>query len=215
MSRRPVFAGLAAVAALLLGSAATARAECPYFVIPPATQAAGSARDLFVGTVVDNPGGQVDDFRLRVDLVLRGSAQVGEVRRFTMLNPGWPPLSNADGTVSLDQQGLPFMPCAPIRAWKGNVIVLALDALAPDGKTRYNAASWISGDVPFETDLPRTTLAEIKRLAGVPDTATLAQLDQGPPGSDVNPLPPLLLGAGLSIGAAIGWRRAARGATTG
>lgn len=210
MSLRPALAGLTAAAALLLCCVGAARAECPYFVIPPATQAAGSARDLLVGTVVDNPGGQVDDFTLRVDLVLRGTARVGEARPFSMLYPGWPPLTNADGTVSLDPQGRPFMPCAPIRAWKGDVIVLALNALAPDGRTRYNAASWISGGVPFETDLPRTTLGEIKRLAGIPDTATLAQPDRGPDGPGVDLLSPLLLGAGLGFGAVVGWRRASR-----
>jgi len=116
MSWRRALAGLAATAALLLWSAGAARAECPYFVIPPATGAAGSARELLVGTVVENVGGQKGDFRLRVDIVLRGTARVGEVRRVDQLYPGWPPGFNADGTVSLDQQGRPFMPCAPIRA---------------------------------------------------------------------------------------------------
>jgi hypothetical protein len=200
------------VAALLLGNPVTARAECTYFPIPPATEAVRSApRELVVGTVVENINHQTSDFRLRVDLVLRGSAQAGDVRRFTMLYPGWPPALNADGTVGLDDHGNPFLPCAPIRAWKGNVIVLALGALAPDGKTRYNAASWISGDVPFEADTPRTTFAEIKRLAGPPDTATLAQPDPPRPSSSADPLAPLLVGAGLGIWAAIGWRRAARG----
>lgn len=214
MSVRRALAGLAATVALLLWGAGAARAECPYFVIPPATGAAGSARELLVGTVVENVGGQVADFRLRVDLVLRGSARAGEVRLVSQLYPGWPPGFNADGTVVLDDQGRPSMPCAPIRAWRGNVIALALGALAPDGRTRYNAASWISGDVPFETGLPRTTLAEIRRLAGVPDTAALARPDGARGGHGVDPLPPILLAAGLGIGAAIGWRRGARGAAT-
>jgi hypothetical protein len=213
MGRRSVVAGVAMWAVLLLGSPGAARAECPYFPIPPATGAAGSARELIVGTVVGNVDGQIDDFRLRVDMVLRGSGRPGEVHHFNLLYPGWPPETNPDGTAVLDDQGRPFMPCAPIPAWKGDVIVLALGALAPDGKTRYNAASWLSGDVPNYPQLPRTTLAEIKRLAAVPDTATLAASAEPSP----RPGPagvPLLLLAGLGAGAAIGWRRAAWSART-
>lgn len=140
------------------------RAECPYFVIPPATEAARTARELVVGTVVENVDGNYSDFRLNIDHVLRGSAKVGDVRRFDMLWPGWPP----SGTFT--DSGQPFMPCEPIPAWKGNVIALALDALAPDGETRYNAASWLSGRLPFNRDVPRTTLEELRWLATLPAT---------------------------------------------
>lgn len=212
MGRRSFIAGVTMWAALSLGSPGSARAECPYFPIPPATGAAGSARELIVGTVVANIDGQMNDFRLRVDLVLRGSARPGEMRHFNLLYPGWPPSTNPDGTVVLDDQGHPFMPCAPIPAWKGDVIVLALGALAPDGKTRYNAASWLSGDVPNYPDLPRSTLAEIKRLAAAPDTATLAASGQPSPGPGPGEIPLLLLASGLGIGAAVVWRRAAESA---
>jgi len=210
MSRRSVIAGAALWAGLLLGSPAAAHAECPYFAVPPATQAAASAEELIVGTVVENVDGQANDFKLRVDLVLRGHARPGEVRRINLLYPGWPPLTGPDGNVSLDAQGKPFMPCAPIPAWKGNVIVLALDALAPDGKTRYNAASWISGEVPKYPGLPKTTLAEIERLAGAPDTATVAPPDGTSPAQDPTGFRLLLLAAGLGTGAVVGWRGGAR-----
>jgi hypothetical protein len=129
------------------------RAECPFFVIPPATEAASSAREVIVGTVVENVGGRYSDFRLRIDHVLRGRATVGEIRRFDDLWPGWPLAEGEDGT----QWG----PCEPIRALEGDVIALALDALAPDGVTRYNAESWLSGGLPYTFDEPRTTLAEM------------------------------------------------------
>lgn len=150
---------LAGVGLVLVASPALA--ECPYYVVPPATDAARSAREIVVGTVVENVGDQLYDFRLRIDRVLRGPATVGEVRRFESLYPRWP-LIEAAGTL--------IGPCEPIPGWRGNVIVLALDALAPDGKTRYNAASWISGVPLHRDDVPRTTLAEMEALAGMPRT---------------------------------------------
>ena len=170
-------AAMGVVASLLaclgsLGAASVARAECPFFVVPPATDAARSAREVVVGRVIENVGGQLYDFRLQIDHVLRGRANVGDVRRFDSLYPGWPLIE-----VNEDRAGPPddtearwIGPCEPIPGWKGNVIALSLDALASDGKTRYNAASWISGELPINRDLPRTTLAEMVRLAGMPPT---------------------------------------------
>jgi len=167
-------AGLLLIAVLLAGLGAIGftgpvRAECPWFPIPPATDAARSAREIMVGTVIENRVDQVFDFSLRVDRVLRGAAKVGEVRRFEWVYPGWPFIEN-EGALVLNDEGKPVPPCEPIPGWKGNVIAFSLDALAPDGETRYNAASWISGDLPISRDLPRTTLAEMIRLAGLPQT---------------------------------------------
>lgn len=199
---------VAASAMFFLAGPQVARAECPYFVIPPATDGAGSAHEVIVGTVVENVGDQLYHFRLRIDHVLRGGAHVGEVRRFTDLYPGWPPDRNADGTINLTDQGKPFMPCQPIPGAKGNVIALALGALAPDGKTRYNAASWISGRLPINQDVPRTTLAEIKRLAAMPDTATTTDVLEPTAEPSGDRLPPLVLGSAFGIGALVAWRRA-------
>ena len=149
----------------VLAVVAPVRAECPYFVIPPATEAARSAREVIIGTVVENVRSSYFDFRLRIDHVLRGPGKVGEIRRFDSLWPGWPVIEMSDGTL------LP--PCEPIPGWKGNVIALSLDALAPDGRTRYNAASWLAGRLPFNRDLPRTTLAEMETLAALPQTDTI------------------------------------------
>jgi hypothetical protein len=144
------------------------RAECPWFPVPPATDAARSAREVIVGTVIENIRDNPEDFRLRVDHVLRGSAQPGEVRRIKALYPGWP-FARAEG-------GKLWPPCAPIPGWKGDVIAFSFDALAPDGKTRYNAASWISGYIPpyRRDDLSRTTLAEMRALASLPPTDTVS-----------------------------------------
>jgi hypothetical protein len=208
MMRVASIIGVAASATLLLAGPQAARAECPYFVIPPATDGAGSAREVIVGTVIENVEGQLHDFRLRIDHVLRGGARVGEVRRFSFLYPGWPPNRNGDGTTILTDEGKPFMPCEPIPGAEGNVIALALGALAPDGKTRYNAASWISGRLPVNHDLPRTTLAEIKRLAAMPDTATAAEIEQAAAQSPDDRLRLLALGSALGFGALVAWRRA-------
>ena len=155
------------VALATLATPQAVRAECPYVVIPPATEAARTARQIIVGTVVENVNESVGDFRLRIHHVLRGPARVGDVRRFKAVFPGWPP---SDFPLP---DGRPFMPCEPIPGWKGNVIAFLLDALAPDGETRYNAASWINGRVPLNWEMPRTTLAEMRRLAALPPTDTV------------------------------------------
>jgi hypothetical protein len=197
-----------AVATFLLASPSPVRAECPYVVIPPATKAAPSAREVIVGTVIENVHGQLFDFRLRVDHVLEGNARVGDVRRFNFLYPNWPPAREGDGTLVRTPSGKPFMPCEAIPGWEGNVMVLALEALAPDGRTRYNAASWISGRMPINRHRPKTTLAEITRLAALPATDAIAAGMPAPRRADQTG--PLLLWSGLGIGAALSWRRRRR-----
>jgi hypothetical protein len=191
-----------------LGVSGPARAECPYFVIPPAPEAARSAREVVVGTVVENVGGQLYDFRLRIDHVLRGPAKVGDIRRFEFLYPGWPFARDGDGKVVLTDQGKPFAPCEAIPGWKGNVIALSLDALASDGETRYSAASWVSGDLPVNRDLPQTTLAEMERMAAMPQTDT-SPSRTGALDRRVLPVPALALTAiaGLLVAVAMQVRR--------
>jgi hypothetical protein len=96
---RAIVASVALVALGLLVPNA-ARAECPYLPpIPPATDAARSAREVIIGTVIENVDGEIYDFRLRIDHVLRGSARVGEVRRFEFAYPGWPVETLEDGSI--------------------------------------------------------------------------------------------------------------------
>jgi hypothetical protein len=166
------------------GAATPARAECPFFVVPPATDAARSAREIIVGTVIENVGGQLYDFRLRVDHVLRGPAKVGEIRRIDRLFPRWPLIEAADGKL--------VPPCEAIPGWKGNVMAISLDALAPDGHTRYNAASWIEGDLEVVArEIPATTLDEMIKLAALPATDA-PELALAPPSSEPVPVLPIL-----------------------
>lgn len=156
---------IAAMAATALS--ATVLAECPYLPpYPAATEAAPSAREIVVGTVIENVNGQYADFRLRIDRVIRGSARVGEVRRITSLFPGWPLDRTTDGTV--------IAPCQPIYASAGDVVALALKAVAPDGQTRYNAVSWISGTAVLRqpSDFEFTTIAILEAAAQLPATDT-------------------------------------------
>lgn len=165
MTRRlTVTLGSVVLAAIgTFSTSSPAKAECPY--IPPyptVTEAARSAREIIVGTVIENVGGQFYDFRFRIDHVLRGPAHIGDIRRVMSLYPKWPLDTTADGRT--------IAPCDAIAATTGNVIALAYDALAPDGKTKYNAISWISGGPPFRDSFETTTLAKLRALADLPQT---------------------------------------------
>jgi hypothetical protein len=169
MTRRPalVFASAVLAAIGTFSISSPAKAECPYVPpYPPVTEAARSAREIIVGTVIENVGGQFADFRLRIDHVLRGSAKVGDIRRISSLYANWPLDTTADGQT--------IAPCEAIMASRGNVIALAFDALAPDRKTRYTAVSWISGVPPFNYEFETTTLAKLQALADLPQTDTVA-----------------------------------------
>jgi hypothetical protein len=163
------------------------KAEWPRFPVRSATNAARSADEIIVGTVIENVRDSPEDFRLRIDHVLRGDARPGEVRRFKSLYPGWPMARAANGAL--------YPPCAPIPAWKGDVIEISLGALAPDDKTRYNGASWISGFIPQyrRDDLPRTTLEQMRALAAMPPTDTLGVTSVRPTGGKPPPSEALAL----------------------
>lgn len=168
----PWLTALAGAASASVAMSATALAECPYLPpYPAATEAAPSAHEIVVGTVVENVNGQYADFRLRIDRVIRGPARVGEIRRITSLFPGWPLDRTTDGTV--------IAPCQPIYASAGDVVALAFDAVAPDGRTRYNAVSWISGTAVLRQtgEFEVTTIARLETAAQLPATDTTAAAD--------------------------------------
>jgi hypothetical protein len=100
--------------------------------------------------------------------------------------PGWPP------SKSRLPDGRTFMPCSPIPGRKGDVIAFALDALARDGETRYNAASWISGRNVYDWDGPKTTLAEMQRLAALPQTDTVSWTTSSARTVSLTPVLPLV-----------------------
>ena len=60
-------------ALVVLATPTPVRAECPYFVIPPASDTARTAREVIVGTVVPNFNEHRFDFRVCVDHVLHAS----------------------------------------------------------------------------------------------------------------------------------------------
>ena len=167
-------AGALALAGAMLASEPV-RAECPYLPPdPPVTKAIPSARTILVGTVLEQAPGKHVAIRLRIDHVLRGRGEVGAIREFETLYANWPLAHLDDGTI--------LAPCESMSAQAGDVIALALGALAPDGRTRYNALSWIIGRPPYYRETwETTTLAELKRLADLPRT------DTAPDGSRVEP----------------------------
>jgi hypothetical protein len=157
---------LAAIGTFSISS--TARAECTYVPpYPPVTEAARSAREIIVGTVIENVDGQTADFRLRIDHVLRGSSTVGDIRRIKFLFPNWPQDTFDDGQT--------IASCNMIAASTGDVIALAFGAFAPDGKTRYTAISWISGGPENGEEFETITLANLQALADLPQTDTAAE----------------------------------------
>jgi hypothetical protein len=197
---------LASAATAATAVSTTALAECPY--LPPyaaATEAAPSAREIVVGTVIENVDGQYADFRMRIERVIRGPARVGDVRRITSLYPGWP----LDRTT----EGATIAPCQPIYASTGDVIALALQAIAPDGRTRYNAVSWISGSAVLRQrgEFEVTTIAALETAADLPATDTIGV---GGEVKDNGSLPSLVAVTAGMIAAVmfIGWglRRPAR-----
>lgn len=152
----PIVAAVLAVLTLL-STPAPARAECPYLSPWPAlTEFGRSAREILVGTVVRGGGSTFLDFR--VDRVLRGRGKVGEVRRFENLLPNWPP--GEFGATS----------CSYLIAADGDVIALGLDALAPDRRTRIQAAAWIRGRPTFGSE--SAALSDIEAVAAMPPTST-------------------------------------------
>lgn len=169
MTRRLALVFAAAVLAVIgtFTNSSPAKAECPY--IPPyptVTEAARSAREIIVGTVIENVGGQTGDFRLRIDHVLRGSSTVGGIRRIKFLFPNWPQDTFDDGQT--------IASCNMIAASTGDVIAMAFRALAPNGKTRYTAISWISGGPENGDEFETTTLAKLQSLADLPQTDSAA-----------------------------------------
>ena len=198
MTRRQalVFAAAALTAIGTFSASSPAKAECIYVPpYPPVTEAARSAREIIVGTVMENIGGQSADFRLRIDHVLRGSATVGDARRITFLYPNWPQDTTADGQT--------IASCTEIAASRGDVIAMAFRALAPDGKTRYTAISWISGTPAFNYDFETTTLAKLRALADLPQTYTAAESVSVTKHAPTGGVDQIVVAAMIGVGAAL------------
>lgn len=152
----PVLSAAMLAAAGSFAMVSPAKAECPEAPwFPPVTEAVRSAREVIIGKVIASD--QDGRFRLRIDYVLRGSSRVGEVRAFTRFRPKWP------GSL-----------CTFLNPSVDDTIAIAFDALTRDGRTRYNAASWIYGMPEWMIDVERTSLDELWYLGSLPRTDSLS-----------------------------------------
>ncbi len=153
-------------------------AECPF--IPPfprAEPAIRSAEEVIIGELV---GASAADFYLgpnqgprrmgiRVTEVLRGPKALGDLVDVQYLQPNWPWITYPGGN------GKAFPSCTYLlmEADVGDTIALALGAVQPRQRIEVQGVSWMQ---------PRTTynamsrirspanLAEIRRIAGLPET---------------------------------------------
>ena len=200
----------------LVASASPVAAECTY--IPPwpaVTDAIRSARAVIVGTVVTDfdatdlglaPGASRHQ-ALRVTEVVRGDYKVGELVDIEYLDPNWPWSGSPDTAPIPSCNGGPGRP--------GDVIALALDAVQPAQRLADGSFSWWQPRTPYNAvgvvevgpqglkEREAVTLAEVRRLAALPQTDTLAEAPRG--GTTSPAILALLAG---SIGAALAWRRA-------
>jgi hypothetical protein len=90
---------------------------------------------------------------------------VGEVRKLENLLPNWPRGS-----------------CTYLIAEEADVVALGFGALAPDRRTRLNAAAWLAGTpnhYHIGGDAEVATLAEIEAIAAAPQTSTAPNRSAG------------------------------------
>lgn len=202
---------------LLSLQAAPAAAECSFVPAwPHITTAIRSAREIVVGTIVTDFA-QSDlhlsadqaprDYALRIIEVLRGPRTPGDLMDVQDLLPNWP------WTKSLAELA-PYPSCSSLHTAPGETIALALDALMPRQRlangnlhwiqpaTRYNAMGVLRAVLPGRE---RVTLRELRDLAALPETSTLAAPDAQP--DRVPVLVVLWIGASLFVLRAIGPRR--------
>jgi len=200
----------------LVATASPVAAECTY--IPPwpaVTDAIRSARSVIIGTVVTDfnvtdlglTQGTSRHLALRVTEVVRGDYKVGELVDIEYLDPNWPWSGSPDTAPIPSCNGGPGRP--------GDVIALALDAVQPAQRLADGSFSWWQPRTPYNAvgvvevgpqglkEREAVTLAEVRRLAALPQTDTLAEAPRG--GTTSPAILALLAG---SIGAALAWRRA-------
>ena len=150
--------------AWMLATARPVAAECtgmdPW---PSFTEAAPSATRIVIGEVVesfsDDSADNAVHFRVRVDEVLRGSSRSSLELRDV-------------------RSGVPLKICPDsiLRVRVGDVLAFAFDARVSNSPEPVLAVAWIRGR-PHEFLLPgaeRLTLAQVRALAGLPATDTVA-----------------------------------------
>lgn len=141
---------LSLAACLALGSivvgAGPVAAECTFIPpLPKVSMAVATAKDLFVGDVIDEGTGTVKTpiFTVRVTEVFRGSAKVGQIRHYEYLEPNWP-WANYPG-------GQPYPSCSVIWGRPGEHVILAIGARWPGGTVQDGTLSWYQPPTTFNT----------------------------------------------------------------
>jgi hypothetical protein len=192
--------------------AGPASAECMFVPpFPKAEPAIRSADEVVIGDVIQAGASDLDlgpnqgprQMALRVTEVLRGPKAVGDLVDIEFLEPNWPWIKYPGG----NGQAVPSCTYLVMEANVGDTIVLALGAVQPQQRLENDGLSWVQ---------PRTTynamskirsaanLAEIRRIAGLPET------DMAPkPAVDrpADPESPILLAFAIGIicGAVAWW----------
>lgn len=199
-------------------TAGLAAAECPF--IPPfprAEPAIRSASEVIVGELVSasaadlglGPGAGPRKMAMRLTEVLRGPKAVGALVDVEYLQPNWPWFKVRGG----NGEAFPSCTYLSIKANVGDTIVLAVGAVQPRQRLEVDGLSWVQPRTTFNgmsKIRSQAQLAEIRRLAGLPETDMPPQVVAG---SEVRPDPcwPVVYATGIAGGAAAWWRTGRRG----
>jgi hypothetical protein len=194
-------------------TAGPAAAECPF--IPPfpmAEPAIRSANEVIVGELVR---ASAADLRLgssagprkmamRLTEVMRGPKAVGALVDVEYLQPNWPWFKVRGG----NGEAFPSCTYLSMKANVGDTIVLALGAVQPRQRLEVNGLSWMQPRTTFNgmsKIRSQTQLAEIRRIAGLPETDMPPQVVAA---RAVHPDPcwPAAFALGVVGGAAAWWR---------
>lgn len=197
-------------------TAGPAAAECSFIPpFPSAGPAIRSAEEVIIGELVRasatdldlDPSQAARAMALRVTEVLRGPKAVGDLVDVEYLEPNWPWMTIQGG----NGQAFPSCTVLSYQAKVGNTIVLALGAVQPRQRLETQGVSWTQ---------PRTTfnamskirnpalLAEIRRLAGLPETDIAREVMGATPADPQGWwLGAFVIGIG---GGAVAWWRAGR-----
>jgi len=166
---------------------------------PTFAEVAPSAQRIVVGTVGGDLHGYASSpwFDLRVDEVLRGSSPATvEIRRLVSGVPLTGEQSCRDDAV--------------LYARRGDVIAIAYDGRLAGVAGPVTTVAWVRGDPdPFVVGAQRLTLAAVRNLASLPQTATAPFGDPGG-GDPGDPLRDVLLLVAAGGGGWMTLRRLAR-----
>jgi hypothetical protein len=190
-----------------------AAAECAF--IPPfprAEPAIQSAKEVIVGELV--PASAADlglgsnegprTMALRVTEVLRGPKTVGALVDVQYLQPNWPwTRYQGDGA-----RAFPSCTYLSMEVKVGDRIVLALGAVQPRQRLEMESLSWIQPRTTFNAMTKirsAARLAEIRRIAGLPETDMHPQVVAASEGRP-DPMWPVVCAIGIVGGAAAWWR---------